>query len=122
MLVRILSLLLAVTALHAADGSGEGKKDAPEHASLKAYSNAVIVAKEKDGGRVVEVDPNGRDLVCKREEKVIWRSGVVMANEVGAPVIRHVSIADGKVTAVVGKHRAVTLDLNTGKILGDASD
>lgn len=95
---------------------------APVHASLLAYPNAVIKADDKASGITVEVKLNGKDLEAKKADKVLWTVTLPKGDEIGTPVIRNVTVANGKVDAVIGKHRYVTLDLNSGKVLSDGSD
>jgi hypothetical protein len=102
--------------------TGDKKEGGKVHASLAAYPGAIIKAEDKDSQITVEVKENGTDLVAKKNDKDLWIVVLAKGNEVGTPVIRHVAIAEGKVSVVIGKHRFVTVDLNTGKMLSDASD
>lgn len=91
------------------------------HASLIAYSNAVVTAADAETGITVTVEPNGRELKATgKDGSDLWKVDVVKAwgnpaNPGGKPVIRHLAIRDGKVDVTVGKAMGGTVDLKTGK-------
>ena len=104
----------------ATEAKDEGGKT--KHASLVAYPGAVIKAEDQENGIVVEVAENGKDLLAKKKEQLLWKAAPVGGNEIGTAVIRHVAIKNGHVDIVIGKHRYVQFDLTTGKMLRDISD
>jgi hypothetical protein len=91
------------------------------HASLIAYSNAVVTATDAETGITVTVEPNSRELKATgKDGSVLWKVDVVKAwgnPAVGKAVIRHLAIRDGKVSVTVGKHMGGTVDLKTGKAI-----
>jgi len=77
-------------------------------------------------GISVGVKDDDRTLVAKDNQgKVLWEVDVIKkagAPTVGQPVIRHLTLKDGKVTAVYGKHSFADFDLKSGKLLASGSD
>jgi hypothetical protein len=72
------------------------------------------------------VKDDNRTLVAKdKQGKVLWEVDVIKkagAPTVGQPVIRHMTLKDGKVTVVYGKHSFADIDLKSGKLLASGSD
>ena len=77
-------------------------------------------------GISVGVKDDNRTLVAKdKQGKVLWEVDVIKkagAPTVGQPVIRRLTLKDGKVTAVYGKHSFADFDLKSGKLLASGSD
>jgi len=77
-------------------------------------------------GISVGVKDNHRALVAKdKQGKVLWEVDVIKksgAPTVGQPMIRRLTLKDGKVTAVYGKHSFADFDLKSGKLLASGSD
>ena len=77
-------------------------------------------------GISVGVKDDDRTLVANdKQGKVLWEVDVIKnagAPRVGQQVIRHLTLKDGKVTAVYGKHSFADFDLKSGKLLASGSD
>ena len=77
-------------------------------------------------GISVGVKDDNRTMVAKdKQGKVLWEVDVIKkagAPTVGQPVIRRLTLKDGKVTAVYGKHSFADFDLKSGKLLASGSD
>lgn len=97
------------------------KGGASAHASLRAYPEAVVSVTDPASGITVSVDPNGTALTARSKSGgVLWRADVLQETgkpSVGFPVVRRLDATDrGAVSVVVGKHRFVEADLNSGKL------
>jgi hypothetical protein len=76
-------------------------------------------------GIVVTVKDDERTLVARLGGKILWQADVIKSAGppgVGRPVVRHLSLKGGAVTAVYGKHSFAELELKTGKLLASGSD
>lgn len=96
-----------------ADGS---KGDATEHASVRAYPNAIVSATDSDSGITVSVDRDGMSVTARSATgTVLWHGDVLKKTgrpSVGCPVVRYIKItAHGGVLLVIGKHRFIEADL-----------
>jgi hypothetical protein len=87
-----------------------------------------LSVKEETSGILVVVKDDDRSLLAKdKGGNVLWEVDVIKIKKagppaVGQPVVRHLSLKDGKVTAVYGKHSFADFDLKTGKLLSSGSD
>jgi hypothetical protein len=71
----------------------------------QAYPNAVIEATDPISGKVVLVRADGYTLLCRsKDQKDLWTASLDARSTLGTFVIRHVSVKDGVVEVVVGKH------------------
>jgi hypothetical protein len=86
----------------------------------------ALAIKDDASGISVEVKADEQTLVATDAKgKVLWQADVIKlagAPGVGKPVVRHLSIKKGRVTAVYGKHSFAELDLHTGKLISSGSD
>ena len=100
-------------------GCSTSAADKPAHASLAAYPNAVVEAKDAASGTTVTVEPNGREIkAVDKGGKVLWKVDLIQAlgkPSTGDPVVRHVAIRGGKVYVLLGKSLSGEVDLKTGK-------
>ena len=107
-------------------GCGGGEKRRPAEARGEAVQPADPTAGEDATGIVFPVGESGR--VVRATDKaghVLWEVDVIDkagAPAVGKPVIRDVSVVDGEVVVVYGKHSFAHLDRTTGKLLSAGSD
>jgi hypothetical protein len=85
-----------------------------------------LTVKDEKLGISVGVKGDDRILVAKdKEGKILWEVDVIKtagAPAVGQPVIRDLSLKDGKVGIVYGKHSFADFDLKSGKLLSSGSD
>ncbi len=69
---------------------------------------------------------NGRVLTATdKNGRVLWSIDVIEKAgppAVGAPIIRHVSVVNGEISVVYGKHSFASFDPTTGKLLSSGSD
>lgn len=82
---------------------------------------------DQASGLTVAVKDDDRTLVAAdtRSGKVVWKTNVIDAAgkpNVGQPVVRDLSIKDGVLTAIYGKHSFAKFELKTGKLLEKGSD
>lgn len=114
----LMHALLALTVIMGGLDVAAAQSD--NHASLKAYPEAVLSATDAQSGIKVAVEPDGTSLTATdKSGRVIWKADVVKevgAPPVGEPVVRHVSIKGQTVTLVLGKHRVAEATLETGKV------
>ena len=102
----------------------EPEEENKDHASLKAYPNAVIKAVDDKTGKIVKVKKDGRTVICRTKDgKLCWETEI----DTGNTVIRDIRIAekeDGKsvITLVFGKHSFGQIDLETGQYSYSGSD
>lgn len=105
-------------------------KDPPrggaDHASLRAYPNAVVSVTDTASGISVTVEPGGSLLTARDAQgAVLWQADVLQATgkpSEGFPVVRHLAVSGGgMLSIVVGKNRYVEADLRSGalKLLGE---
>jgi hypothetical protein len=78
-------------------------------------------------GRTVSVKDDDRTILITdtKTGKVLVSVNVIEsagAPNVGRPVVRDLSIKDGVVTAIYGKHSFARFDLKTGRLLEKGSD
>ncbi len=95
--------------------------NAPLHASIRAYPDAVVSATDATTGITVSIDSDGTSVVAHDATGAeLWRRDVLQETGrpyEGFPVVRHVAnIEGGKFSVVVGKHRYVEGDIRTGKL------
>jgi hypothetical protein len=76
-----------------------------------------IVLRVDDGGRVVSATDNAGHVLWAVD--VIDKAG---PPAVGKPIIRHLSLVNGEVSVVYGKHSFASFDLKTGTRLSSGSD
>lgn len=101
----------------------DGKRFHEDHASIRAYDNAVITARDNESGITFYVESNGTRLVAIDDTRgVIWTFDAAegmdddeLARVIGQPVIRHLQIHDNYVVATFAKKTKHYLDLKTGK-------
>src|SRR5262245_56308168 len=73
------------------------------HASLKVYPSAIISLKDSKTGNLFYVESNGRCLVAfDKNGGVLWNVDVFETLPhsplVGAPVVRHLTLGQGRLT------------------------
>jgi len=114
-------LLPIVARLGAADDSGKPAK-VPRfaHASIAAYPNAVISARDPGSGMTFYVESDGRRLVALAADgSLAWGldlfQEVDLRSAVGEPVIRHLRVVGGSLWATCGKSNSVRIDPRTGR-------
>lgn len=82
--------------------------------------------KDAKSGLSFSVDDDKQTLLAKNEKgELVWKTHVIKAAgepKVGKPEVRHLSLKDGKVRAIYGKHSYGDFDIKTGKFLGGGSD
>jgi hypothetical protein len=107
--IFFLSLFIALSAECFADDN---------HASLRAYPNATISAKDPATKTVVFVEGTGRYLVAinAQDGSFLWSKNIIGLHtpEVGEPVIRRLEIKNGKIRVIAGKQCVYDVDLKTG--------
>jgi hypothetical protein len=97
-----------------------------QHASIKAYPDAIVSATDAASGITVSVDRDGKTVSAHSSAgAVLWHVDVLKETgspSVGFAVVRRVDITPrGTVSLVVGKHRYVEANLKSGemKVLGE---
>lgn len=113
--MKILSAALVVCMLNSAF-SQTADEPAKKRLSVNVEKVGISVAVKDDNRTLVAKDKQG---------KVLWEVDVIKkagAPTVGQPVIRHMTLKDGKVTVVYGKHSFADFDLKSGKLLASGSD
>ena len=90
------------------------------HASIEAYSNAVVSLRAPDSGMIFYVESDGRRLVALDRQGVLaWGVDVFEEAKVkpylGKPVIRHLRLDGDNLWATCGKKDSVRIDVDTGK-------
>jgi hypothetical protein len=108
--MKILSAALVVCMLNSAF-SQTADEPAKKRLSVNVEKVGISVAVKDDNRTLVAQDKQG---------KVLWEVDVIKT--VGQPVIRHMTLKDGKVTVVYGKHSFADFDLKSGKLLASGSD
>jgi len=93
---------------------------AASHASIQAYSQAVITLKEPKSGMLFYVESNGRRLVAfLKDGSVAWSVDVLADAKInparGAPVIRDLKLIDGALSVTCGRSDYAKVQLKTGK-------
>jgi hypothetical protein len=78
-------------------------------------------------GMTVAVQDDDRTLLASDSKtgKAIWKTNVIDAAgkpNAGQPVVRDLSIKDGVLTAIYGKHSFAKFELKSGKLLEKGSD
>src|SRR4051812_3099952 len=106
-----LLVLFLVTTIACADEPAKKKPSVSDQAS----------------GLTVSVQNDDRTLVAAdtRSGKIVWKADVIQAAgkpNVGEPVVRDLTVKDGVLTAIYGKHSFAKLELKTGKLLEKGSD
>jgi len=101
--------------------AGDSKQGATEHASVRAYPDAIVSATDPSSGITVSVDQDGTSVTARTSAgTVLWRADVLKETgrpSVGFPVVRRIDItAHGSISLVIGKHRFVEADLKSGKM------
>jgi outer membrane protein assembly factor BamB len=89
---------------------------AAEQPSVKDAISGTSVSVQADSHTLIAVDKDG---------KTVWKVDVIKAAgapAVGQPVVRHLSLKDGNVRAIYGKHSFADFDLATGKLVASGSD
>jgi hypothetical protein len=92
-----------------------------DHASIRAYANAVLSATDTTSGITISVDTNGTTLTAHDAAGgVIWRVDALAAlgqPATGFPVVRSVAIVKpGVASIVIGKQLVGAVDLRTGEV------
>ncbi len=109
-LIIVLSLLIVLSQVCFGENN---------HASLKAYPNAIISIQDSETGIIFYVESNGQKLVALNSQNgsVIWSRNIIILHspEIGEPVIRHLHIRNGQIEVVAGQHCFYKVDLRTGK-------
>ena len=84
----------------------------------------AVAARGANGPYTVTVKDDNRTVIASDASgKVIWFTDLsAVKGVVGAPVVRQLTLQDGKVTATYGKHASVLIDLKTGKVISISSD
>ena len=89
------------------------------HASLRAYPEAIISTKDSKTGITVHVDHDGRHVMGVSESgEALWRTEVVGENyscTAGSPVVRYLQIEGDKVSVTFCKSSYGEIELKTGK-------
>src|SRR3954465_15385838 len=87
---------------------------------------APLTARDNSTGIVFRVADNGRTLTATNPTgRVVWTVDVIDnagPPAVGAPVIRPLSLVNGQLAVVYGKHSFANFDPKTGKLLSSGSD
>ena len=98
----------------------DSKRGAAEHASMRAYPEAVVSATDGGSGITISVESDGTSVTARGADgAVLWHADVLKETgkpSEGFPVVRRVEITRGAVSLVVGKHRYVEADLKSGKL------
>lgn len=99
----------------------DDSKRPSQHASIHAYPDAIVSATDAASGITVSVDPDGRTVSARSSAgAVLWRADVLKETgrpSEGFPVVRRIEFTkQGMVLLIVGKHRAVEADLNSGQM------
>lgn len=94
---------------------------ATEHASVRAYPNAIMSATDPGSGITVSIDRDGTSVTARSATgTVLWHADVLKETgwpSVGFPVVRYIEVtAHGGVLLVIGKHRFIEADLMNGKM------
>jgi hypothetical protein len=89
------------------------------HASLRAYPEAIISTKDSKTGITVHVDHDGRHVMgVSGSGETLWRTEVVGENYsciAGSPVVRYLQIEGDKVSVTFCKSSYGEIELKTGK-------
>lgn len=97
-----------------------------QHASLKAYPNALVSLKDPKSGIIVIVESNGRRLLATTDAgKYLWSVDIIDAcgtPETGQPVIRHLAISGDTIAVTFGRHSFAKVKLTAGEITCEGSD
>lgn len=93
-----------------------GRTTAADRPSVKDEATGVAVQVKADNRTVVVTDKDGKALW---EVDVIQSAGPPV---IGQPMVRHLSLKDGKVRAIYGKNSYADFDLTTGKLLASGSE
>ena len=109
------------------DGSGaEPAGPASEHASLAAYPGAVVTAEDQDSNTTVTVEADGRTVTARDAQgQELLRVDMLEkcgTPAVGNPVVRNVSLEQGKIHVVMGKHTFAVIDLESKSVECTGSD
>jgi hypothetical protein len=120
---------VAVAILYAVlnDGGGvivngdDSKRGATEHASVRAYPDAIVSATDPSSGITVTVDRDGTSVTARSSAgAALWHVDVLKETgrpSEGFPVVRRIEITGhGDVSLVIGKHRFVEADLKSGRM------
>jgi hypothetical protein len=93
--------------------------------TTKAATKA-LAAHDTSTGTYFRVNDDGRVLTATDENgRVLWAVDVIEkagAPFVGEPKIRHLSVVEGKVAVVYGKHSFANFEPKTGKLLSSGSN
>ncbi|MFH1438685.1 MAG: hypothetical protein ABIJ56_23450 [Pseudomonadota bacterium] len=109
------------------DGAGAGPAETTgEHASQSAYPGAVVTTGDEGSKTTVTVEADGRVVVARDADgRELLRVDVIKecgSPAVGAPVVRNVSLEQGMIHVVMGKHAFATIDLATKTVECTGSD
>ena len=89
-----------------------------DHASLKAYPDAITSIEDPATRTAVFVDGSGQNLIAvnARDGSYLWSVNIIGFHtpEAGEPVIRHLEIKNGQIIVTAGKHCIYQVDLKTG--------
>lgn len=126
-LVIGLAMVLRFGAAQEAASRVEAPAPRFEHASLAAYPNAVISTNDPKTGMIFYVESDGRRLVALgRDGTLAWGIDVFKEADVkavvGNPVVRHLRVDGGSISATCGKHDWVRIDVRTGRARFMGSD
>jgi hypothetical protein len=92
-----------------------------QHASIQAYPDAIVSATDAASGITVSVDRDGKTVSARNSAgTVLWQADVLKETglpSTGFPVVRRIDIGQqGAASLIIGKHRAVEVDLQSGKM------
>lgn len=109
------------------DGAVAGPVEATkEHASISAYPGAVVTTGDESSKTTVTVEADGRVVTARGADgKELLRVDVIKecgSPAVGSAVVRHVSLEQGIIHVVMGKHAFATIDLATKTVQCMGSD
>ncbi|RUQ37144.1 MAG: hypothetical protein EKK71_05965 [Candidatus Competibacteraceae bacterium] len=90
-----------------------------DHASLRAYPEAVLSAQDAKTGITVRVEKDGRHVAgLSKNGDILWLTEVIGHNGscvAGQAVVRHLQVDAGRVIVTFCKHSYGEIDLETGK-------
>jgi hypothetical protein len=109
------------------DGGGVVSAKPPaEHASLSAYPGAVVKAEDSGSKTTVTVEADGRVVAAHDAQgQELLRVDMIEkcgTPAVGSPVVRDVSLEQGKIHVVMGKHTFAVIDLESKSVECTGSD
>jgi hypothetical protein len=106
-----LPILFVLAALIFAD------EPAKKRPSISDQATSMTIAVQDDDRTLVAAD--------SKSGKIVWKTNVIDAAgkpNTGQPVVRDLSLKDGVLTAIYGKHSFAKFDLKSGRLLEKGSD